>query len=571
MKIKRTFAPDIRQAIRLVREQQGEDAVILGNRQVPGGVEIMSAIDFDEDALFAQDAQASTSSDSDQTGELPAIADSHASQELPDPYLNPAKQASKTRPNDADHCQPQSQTANACMPAAPAGRADLAPARTAGQRSAAPSVRSAARVNRTPGTGRPAVALNRAASRAARRSTPVAQAAHALSSTAPNGAPIQRRNPSVGTGIRRALCEAELTKTQRSPRPINPESPGPASQTGRRAGISDADLEALLASVATPSKSADPLPPGIDSMHRELRQLRGLMENQFSVMQWEQMTQRHPARIALVTQLSDLGLGSDLVQSIAAEINEPQDMDRAWRKALALLAKRLPISDDDPLTSGGAVAVVGPTGVGKTTTIAKLAARFVMQYGKRHLALVSTDTFRLGAQEQLLSFARILDVPLHTVRGAEELSRVLAGLYDKTLVLIDTAGMSQHDMRLNEQFTTLYEGSPLIKTYLAISANTQLAALDEVVRAFGRVHLTGCVITKLDEAGSLGGALTVAVRHQLPITYLGVGQRVPEDLQPARAHRLVSHAVPMGDRHIEQADQEALAVRYAGAVSSARH
>ena len=250
-------------------------------------------------------------------------------------------------------------------------------------------------------------------------------------------------------------------------------------------------------------------------------------------------------------------------------IKDISDVERAWRLALGVLAKNILISDDDFMSYGGVVAVVGPTGVGKTTTIAKLAARFAIQHGHRNVALVSTDNFRIGAHEQLLSYARILDVPLHMAQDQEELKRILLSLYDKKLVLIDTAGMSQRDIRLSEQLVSLHESSPMVRSFLVLPANTQLSAMDEIVRSFKRSHLAGMVITKLDEAASLGSVLTVSIRHRLPIAYVGVGQRVPEDLQPARAHQLVSQAVSLMRKYKETSDEDVLAVKFSGVAAHA--
>jgi len=135
------------------------------------------------------------------------------------------------------------------------------------------------------------------------------------------------------------------------------------------------------------------------------------------------------------------------------------------------------------------------TTVGKTTSVAKLAARFVMRHGQRSVALISTDGYRIGAHEQLHNFARILGVPFKTASNHDELSVALGGFFDKKLVLIDTAGMSQRDIRLSEQFSTLRESFPVIRPWLVLAANTQLGALDEAVKGFGRVDLNSCIIT----------------------------------------------------------------------------
>ncbi|NJO12586.1 MAG: hypothetical protein HC872_03005 [Gammaproteobacteria bacterium] len=231
---------------------------------------------------------------------------------------------------------------------------------------------------------------------------------------------------------------------------------------------------------------------------------------------------------------------------------------------LGLLLKRIPVTDDGILEHGGVVAVVGPTGVGKTTTIAKIAARFALKHGAHHVALVSTDTYRIGAREQLLTYARILGVSMHVAQDATELANALAQLEMKKLVLIDTAGMSQRDLRLNEQFATLHNDHARIRVLLALSAAGEYSALEETVRVFERIRPSACVLTKLDEAASLGAPLSIAIRHGLAIAHLCDGQRVPEDLHPAYSRRawLMQTAMKMRRESQRVADESMLAEHF---------
>jgi flagellar biosynthesis protein FlhF len=498
MKIKRTFAPDITQAIRKVREEQGAEAVILGNRKVDGGVEIISAVDYDERVVQQALAEPEPANDTPTA---------------PSSFQQAAKMAmEQVRPFRPEHINTVAGTA----PGAYHQAAEEGEVPDASDHLADNPIKTA-----TPGlpAAQPAAPIEPLTSSSTRRYT---------------------SDPAASASALRDLLQGH--------QPQGDQSQGDHFQGDQ--------LQPDGTHFAQESMLVD--------MQRELKALRGLLENQLSVLEWRRLSRRHPTRIALLRQLDGLGLGADLTQKLVDEVSDGEDLERAWRTALANLANRIPISDDDFMSHGGVVAVVGATGVGKTTTVAKLAARFAMQQGPRNVALVTTDSFRIGAHEQLQSFARILGVPLHMAREKDELSQVLSGLFDKKLVLIDTAGMSQRDLRLSEQFATLQESSPLIRCYLTLSANTQLAALDEVIRAFGKVDLVGCVITKLDEAASLGGTLTATIRHRLPIAYVGVGQRVPEDLQPARAHRLVSQAVPFMDKQVHNKDKDALAVKFSG-------
>jgi flagellar biosynthesis protein FlhF len=208
--------------------------------------------------------------------------------------------------------------------------------------------------------------------------------------------------------------------------------------------------------------------------------------------------------------------------------------------------------------NGGVIAVVGPTGAGKTTTIAKLAARWSMQHGSQDLALVSTDAYRIGAREQLMTYGRILGAPVHAANSGSELARVLDRLKSKRLVLIDTAGMGPRDVRLTEQLAALQLGASRARVLLALPAQGEGHALDEIIRAFARVSPAACIVTKVDEAASLGAVLSTTLRHKLKIAYLCNGQRVPEDLHSAyqrrvwlvrAARKLKEHSPPRGERY----------------------
>lgn len=432
MKIRRFFAPDMRQAIRKVREEQGPDAVILSNRRVEGGVEIIAAVDYDEDVL----------SESLRGAEPAAVQ------------------------------------------AAPRDERILPPA--AADATPAPVSQPFSDVTET--------------------------AQRTASEPAPGQEPPARRPPEI-------------------------------------------------------EWSQDPV---LAEMRREIRGLRGLLENQLSGIAWGEMGRRQPWRAELLRRLTMLGLNSALCRTLADEVAGSEDVDHAWRHCLALLARRVPVMDDEILTHGGIVALIGPTGVGKTTTVAKLAARFALRHGQRQVALITTDNYRIGAHEQLRTYAQILGVPIQVAADGDELRAAINSLYDKRLVLIDTAGMSQRDVRLTEQLAALGSGSPMVKNYLVLSAMAQSAVLDETIRAFRHVELRGCILTKTDEAASLGGALSAVIQHQLPLAYVGDGQRVPEDLQPARAHNLVARAVALMQQSGQVPEDESLALTFGGMAANVR-
>lgn len=284
--------------------------------------------------------------------------------------------------------------------------------------------------------------------------------------------------------------------------------------------------------------------PAFLEMQTELKSLRGMLVNQLSGLSWGNEVQYHPLRARLLQRLMSLGLSPKLAKDIATQVNEEKDFDHNWRLALGELAHQVPVGENEIIEKGGIVALVGATGVGKTTTIAKLAARYTLKHGPHRVALITTDNYRVAAQEQLRSYARIMGVPMRVTGDAESLRAVLDSLHDKELILIDTAGMSQRDMTLNKQLTMLQaEGLPEIKTYLTLATNCQRGVLHETSEKFREMPLAGCILTKIDETTSMGGAISVAIEHNLPISYLCDGQRVPEDMHLARAHSLVSRSV----------------------------
>jgi flagellar biosynthesis protein FlhF len=313
--------------------------------------------------------------------------------------------------------------------------------------------------------------------------------------------------------------------------------------------------------------------PALVEMNEEIKTLRELLQEQLSGLAWGDLGRRHPLRAKLLRRLMELGLSPALSLRISDTLAGDLDFDQAWRHALGVLAHQLQVTNDDILSEGGVVALVGPTGVGKTTTIAKLAARYALRHGPNRVALVTTDNYRIGAHEQLRTYGRILGVPVRIAMNHEELHNALLGLRDKPLVLIDTAGMSQRDVRLSEQFALL-NGSGAdripVKTYLVMSTTTALHGLNEIARAYQGVKLHGCILSKLDETTSLGPALSVSIEQQLPVAYVNTGQRVPEDMQPARAHSLVIRSVSIMQHSGENIEDESLELAFGGLAAHAQ-
>ncbi len=310
--------------------------------------------------------------------------------------------------------------------------------------------------------------------------------------------------------------------------------------------------------------------PTLQQMKNELKDLRGLLEQQLSSLAWSDLSHRNPLQAKLIRCLLELGLSPALCQQVADEVGSGHDdFDNVWRHALAWLASRVPLDTADSLDGGGVVALVGATGVGKTTTIAKLAARYALRHGREKVALITTDGYRIAAHEQLRTYGRILNIPVRIANTREELSEALKLLADKELILIDTAGMSQRDVRLSEQFSMISGSAPVIRTYLVLSTNTHRAGLREVVNAFKEVRLDGCILTKMDETTSLGGSISTLMENDLPVAYMSDGQRVPEDIHIARAHTLVNRAVLVAQQTSQALERESLNLAFSGMVANA--
>ncbi len=264
----------------------------------------------------------------------------------------------------------------------------------------------------------------------------------------------------------------------------------------------------------------------------------------------------------------DAALARDVARALPAGRRRGATLD-AIRETLELQLAPLAADDDSfaPLE-----VFVGPPGVGKTTTIAKIAARFVLRHSVDQLGLVSTDTYRIGARQQLANFARILRAPMHVAETSDELRRVLDGFSSKKLVLIDTAGMSQRDVRLAAQFETLRVEGHRVRTVLALSAGADRGCLAEALKVFQAASPEALIVTKLDEAAALGGVLSLAIRAALPIAYLADGQRVPEDLHLAAPKRfwLMHNAVRLTQNAVSPPDENELETSF-GEMELANH
>ena len=290
------------------------------------------------------------------------------------------------------------------------------------------------------------------------------------------------------------------------------------------------------------------IPAGMQDLMTEIRNMRDSLENQLAELAWTGKQQRHPARAGMLKQLLAIGFSPSLARYLGDNAPAQASLEDGLAWAQATLARNLQVLPDEEqlLDQGGIYALVGPTGVGKTTTTAKLAARCVMRHGPGKLALITTDAYRIGAHEQLRIYGKILGVMVHSVKDEVDLRIALDELKSKHMVLIDTVGMSQRDQMVAEQIAMLSGTAVPVKRLLCLNASSTIDTLNEVVRAYRGSGLAGCILTKLDEAVTLSGALDVVLRQKLRLYYLGTGQRVPEDLQVPSAEQLLTQAFQIG-------------------------
>ncbi len=298
-----------------------------------------------------------------------------------------------------------------------------------------------------------------------------------------------------------------------------------------------------------------------DLVGTELKNLRRMLETQLSQLAWNDMTRRAPVHTEMLRELSEIGIAQDLASQITQQLPQDVDLTYARRFSIAALSQYLLVTGDRWLDNGGRIAFIGSTGVGKTMTLSKLAVRWVLRHGARELALVGADNVRLGAQDQMRALGQLLGVPVYTPENFETLPTLLSRLQQR-FILIDTPGSSLRDTQLSGRLAVLASSASQLQTALVLAASTQAGALEEVVKRFAPANPCCCVVTKIDEAASLGGALSVLIRARVPVSYVSEGQRVPEDLRPARALELVSNAVRLAKASGAAADEDLLRRRF---------
>lgn len=314
-----------------------------------------------------------------------------------------------------------------------------------------------------------------------------------------------------------------------------PADPGPVPEEPERPERAGSKVARSV------GKAASVDPEELAAMQREIASLRELLQAQLRGLEPRGDGAGPGQARNLEARLRAFGCSTALARRLAAAVAPGIDAAMAWRQALRALAAEVPVLGDDVIRRGGVVALLGPTGGGKTATVAKLAARFALRFGRRHVALITTDRHRIGAVAQLRGFADLIGLPVHVAPDATTLAEKLRANADKRLILIDNAGFSPTDPQIPRQLALL-QSVPMLKSYLVLPANLQRTAVARTVEAYRTAPLAGCVLTKLDEAVGLGAVLEQLIFHRLPVAYACGGQRVPEDLQVARPVGLVEDA-----------------------------
>jgi flagellar biosynthesis protein FlhF len=356
-------------------------------------------------------------------------------------------------------------------------------------------------------------------------------------------------NRKVGDGVEiMALASADFDRLAQEPKSAPRNSPAPARP------VQPAALEPLpvyakplpekavsaapAAASAAPQQAAAVAAADQQGILSEIKSMRNMMQEQLACLSWSDMQHRDPERTQMLRGLLNAGFSPALSRQLLEKM--PAGADISWVRQVMGNNLRVVAQEEDVVVRGGVYALIGPTGVGKTTTTAKLAARAVVRYGADKVALLTTDSYRIGAHEQLRIYGKILGVEVHAVRDTEDLRLTLSALKRKHLVLVDTMGLGQRDSRVALQ-TEMFDAAG-VQRLLLLNATSCGDTLDDVVHKYHGAGVIGCIPTKLDEAITLGTVLDVAVRHKLALHYITSGQRVPEDLHEVNLEYLLHRA-----------------------------
>jgi flagellar biosynthesis protein FlhF len=571
LNIRKFIGANSRDALRQVREALGPDAVVLSNRTLDeGSVEIAAVADSDIASISpAAKEQAVRSGGTSRAALAAAAAALPVRQTAANPYVNGDVFSSVFGANsdaggEDDPTHPDSDFPSS-GDSAPRTMADTNPwliehAKRLAQQASIPSNRPltpSAAIAR--GMGVPVTTVSQAPAQSnearneARNEAAPDAGQYALRQQAPARAEAAAQasmQPKVETP--EWAREAAQVAARRAAHRINTSAPhaeAPAASAAP-ATLENAfeGLPASAAAVVTEAIRARMQQVVNDTVMNELSSMREMMEEHFTGLMWGERQRRNPTGGALTKRLFSAGFSAQLVRMMMDNMPEMESVEGALEWVQQVLETNIPVmdSEDALMERGGVFALMGPTGVGKTTTTAKLAARCVMRFGASKVALLTTDSYRIGAHEQLRIFGKILGVSVHAVKDAADLQLALSELRNKHIVLIDTIGMSQRDRMVSDQIAMLCGAGQPVQRILLLNSTSHGDTLNEVVQAYksapDQPPLAGCILTKLDEATNLGGVLDTVIRYKLPVHYVSTGQKVPENLYVATKRFLIKSA-----------------------------
>ena len=558
MSIKRFFAKTTRDALHMVRDALGPDGAIISNRAVDGGIEILALGPDDITALMPPRVTDGVEGTSTPGGEA------QQAELLSEPLSDPLNQAQVIDPSAGENFTEREVRTGT-------GVKDLPrlhfPAFNGNQEQQAerwiiPDLSAESRQTKSrmlPGAHKtktiPDFVSGDEYGQSAKRSLRLAN---------PSMEPVADRMTSRREPVNDPVTPESGTRGKKRRAAINSrEKTSPAAQVTRAARVASVPAKKQQPAF-DPRQIADEVAASVLS---EIQSMRGTLEQQLAALNWNEQQRRHPIRGQVLCQLLAAGFSASLAHDLLDQLpvgqlmgqpagqpagpltgQEGQQAEKCEKDAMnwvkTVLAGNLQTigNENEMLEKGGVYALVGPTGVGKTTTTAKLAARCVVRHGSDKLALLTTDGYRIGGHEQLRIYGKILGVSVYAVKDTQDLTLALAELRGKHMVLIDTVGMGQRDKMVTEQVAMLAGCGTGIKRLLLLNAASSGDTLNEVVHAYQGDGLAGAIITKLDEAVTTGCVLDTVIRHQLPLYYIATGQRVPEDLHLADSGHLVNSA-----------------------------
>ena len=551
MNMKRFTARTSREALALVREAFGSDAIVMSNKPCPEGVEVLAMAPESLQQLERIGAAAtSVRAPSSSTGASSALARQTA------PIAAAAASSSAPSPAAsrrlAERVDPSLD--GPAEPFADAGVAEDVEQLQMSTLSFQDYVRDRM--------------LRR---RRAEQQAEAAAAEPAKPAASPVIAPVEAARNRLAAQRLAARAPATAAPLVAAPPLARPMAPTPTPLPVLRDEIRLAD--GPLASYAAPAAPAPPAATAQAATHveqmemlTELRSMRGLIEQRFGALAFMEKLQRQPRQAMLTQRLLEAGYSPALIRKLAESL--PSDVDEMqW--AQGVLERNLATGERDAALedTGGVFALVGATGVGKTTSTAKLAAAFATRHGASHLGLITLDAYRVAAHEQLRTYGRILGVPVHTAHDRASLEDLLELLSAKKMVLIDTAGMAQRDTRTRELLDMLSHRS--IQRLLVVNSAAQGETIEDQLAAYAAPGSRGVILSKLDEAVKLGPALDSMIRHKLKVMAVANGQRVPEDWHRLSAHALVQRSMKNASGAAWKLDGSDVSLIFAGLPSAA--